>query len=96
MIVFGIGLLIATANYAFSRYILKKRPQQYAIAQIVRQWIQIIYLIILFAVGKNTPWDVRWLLVGGGLGITIPMAWFTYRLVKLNDSLGRKEEANDG
>lgn len=96
VLAFGAGVLIATVNYIFSRYILIKRPSQYAIMQIVRQFIQIAYLIVLLVAGKYTPWDSSWLLVGGGLGVTLPMFWFTYRLVKLNDSLGGKGESADG
>lgn len=96
ILAFGIGVLIAALNYAFSRHIIIKKPAQYAIMQIVRQWIQVAYLIVLLVAGKYTPWDTNWLLVGGCLGITLPMIWFTYRLVKLNDSLSGKEESADG
>lgn len=96
ILAFGIGVLIAVVNYMFSRRVLLKRPSQYAIMQIVRQWIQIAYLLILYIAGKYTPWDSIWLLVGGCLGITLPMFWFTYRLVKLNDSFSGKEESTDG
>lgn len=96
ILAFGIGVLIAAINYAFSRHILMKHLAQYAIMQIVRQWIQIAYLIVLYVAGKYTPWDRTWLLAGGCLGVTLPMFWFTYRLVKLNDSLSGKEENKDG
>lgn len=96
ILAFGIGVLIATVNYIFLRKVLMKKPSQYAIMQMVKQWIQVAYLIVLLVVGKYTPWDTNWLLVGGCLGITLPMIWFTYRLVKLNDSIKRKEESADG
>lgn len=66
----------------------------YAGAQILRQVIQIGYLVLLFTLGGYTPWDPVWLLVGGCLGITVPMIYFTYKLVKLNDK--NKEGDNDG
>jgi len=96
ILTFCVGVAIAAGSYAFSRYVLKRKAKQYAILQIVRQWVQIAYLVVLFLVGKHLPWDTSWLLVGGCLGITLPMFWFTYRLVKLNDSLDRKEESVDG
>ena len=96
ILAFGIGVLIAAVNYKFSQYVLKKHTSQYAIMQIVRQLLQITYLIVLFVAGKYTPWDSGWLLVGGALGITLPMFWFTYRLLKLNDSLSGKEESSNG
>ncbi len=96
ILAFGFGAVIAVINYLFSRHVLHKRPAQYAIMQIVRQWLQIAYLVALFFLGKHTPWNTGWLMIGGCLGVTIPMAWFTYKLVKLNDSLCRKEEPTDG
>ncbi len=93
---FCIGLIIAAMNYALSKYVLKNQPARYALTQIVRQLIQIAFLVVLFVFGEYTPWDRVWLLIGGGLGITLPMIWFTYRLVTLNDSLKRKEDSSDG
>ena len=96
VLAFVTGAAIAAANYAFSRYVLKKHASQYAVLQIVRQLVQIAYLFALLVFGVYTPWDRIWLLVGGALGITLPMFLFTYRLVKLNDSMRGKEESSDG
>lgn len=91
-----IGAAIAALNYAVSRYLLIKRPSVYAGMQIVWQPVQIAYLGALALFGGYTPWDRLWLLVGGALGITLPKFWFTYRLVKLNDSLHEKGGSSDG
>lgn len=93
---FALGIVVASVSYAVSRAILKKCPEKYASYQIVRQILQVGYLILLFAFGGYTPWDSTYLLVGGALGITLPMIWFTYRLVKLNSSSQGKEERSDG
>ena len=93
---FAVGAAVAALNYAFSRYLLTTRPSLYVGTQAVRQAVQVAYLVILLLFGKHTPWDTVWLLAGGALGITLPMFYFTYRLVKLNDSLHRKEESPDG
>lgn len=93
---FAIGTAIATLNYVFSRYFLTKRPSVYAGMQIIWQPVQIAYLGALVLFGGYTPWDRLSLLVGGCLGITLPKFWFTYRLVKLNDSLHKREESLDG
>ncbi len=95
-IAFILGVLIAAGNYFFSRHMLKKRPENYASTQMVRQLLQIAYLVVLFFVGPYTPWDRNWMLVGGCLGITLPMFFFTYKLVKLNESSKRKEDHSDG
>lgn len=93
---FAAGAAVAALNYAVSRYLLTKRPSMYAGMQILWQSVQIAYLAALILFGASTPWDRLWLLAGGCLGITLPMFWFTYRLVKLNDLLHKKEEASDG
>ena len=93
---FAIGVGIAVLNYIVSRYLLIKRPSMYAGLQIVWQPIQIAFLGSLVLFGGYTPWDRLWLLVGGCLGVTLPKFWFIYRLVKLNDSLRKKEESSDG
>lgn len=93
---FIVGALVAAANYMFSQHMLKKHPSNYASTQMVRQLSQIAYLVILFFVGPHTPWDRTWLLIGGCLGITLPMFYFTWKLVKLNESIKRKEESSDG
>lgn len=93
---FGVGAAIAALHYAFSRRLLLKAPARYAVMQFIWQGVQIAYLFALFALGGYTPWDRLWLLAGGCFGITLPMLWFTRRLVKLNDELGKKEARTDG
>lgn len=90
------GAALAAAGYLFSRRMLKTKPERYALSQAVKQIFQILFLAALFAVGGYTPWDRLWLLAGGALGLTLPMIWFTYKLVRLNDSLRGKEDSNDG
>ena len=92
----AVGVGIAAVCYGISRAALLRHPERYGLADIARRLLQVGYLVALYFLGAYTPWDPLWLVVGGGLGITLPMFWFTYRLVKLNDSLDRKEESSDG
>lgn len=89
-----IGIGIAALNYGLSRWCLKKSPERYAMLQPLRSLSQIGYLALILLFGKYTPWDQMWLLVGGVLGITLPMPIFTYRLVKLNDARRKEEDQN--
>ena len=95
LLAFAAGAGIATLNYLLSKYMLKKYPAQYAWTSIIRQILQVLYLVLLFAFGNRTPWDRIWLLLGGALGITGPMFCFTARLLRLADQ-NRKEESKDG
>lgn len=90
------GAAVAALNYALSRYALTARPSRYLGTQIVRQIVQIAYLAILFMFGGHTPWDTVWLLAGGAFGVTLPMFYFTFRLVRLNNSIHAKEDSADG
>lgn len=92
IIAFLAGTLVAYINYLISKYTLKKHPEKFATMQMLRQVIQIGFLVGVFLGGLYTPWDPMWLLVGGCLGVTLPMFFFTYRLVKLNDKNNRKED----
>lgn len=93
---FLLGFAIAAGNYAISRHVLKNRPEQYSLTMIIRQFIQVLFIVLLYLLGKYTPWDRLWLLVGGVLGVTLPMVWFTAKLVKLNDSREGKEDDTNG
>lgn len=96
ILAFCIGVMIAALNYAVSRRVLQRNASRYVMLQMVKQLIQVAFLVFIFILGDYTPWDKVWLLVGGALGVTLPMFYFTYRLVKFNDSLHRKEDSDNG
>ena len=96
IIAFLIGLAISAVNSAISKYVLKYHTSKYPFLQLIRTPLQVGYLVVLYFCGEFTPWKTVWLLVGGALGITLPMLFFTYRLVKLNDSLKKKDGESDG
>ena len=90
------GAVIAWAGYRAQRHALKTKPDAYALVQIAKQLAQIGFLALVYLLGGRTPWDRIWLLAGGALGVTLPMIFFTVRLVKLNDTLHEKEGPEDG
>lgn len=92
LLAFCIGAAIAAVNYGISRYVLKKHPDKYAFTTMIRMVLQVGFLVAVYFLGGYTPWDTLWLLAGGVIGITLPMFWFTYRLVKLNDEAKDRAE----
>ena len=92
VLAFLIGVGISAINFAISKYFVKHKPEHFAAVQLVRQPIQIAYLLLIYFFAAYTPFDRLWLLVGGALGITVPMLFFTVKLVKLNDSVNKKED----
>ena len=96
---FGAGIAVAALNYSVSRLILKKAPAQFAAGTVVRQIIQVGFLLGLYILGEKLPWNRIYLLIGGALGLTLPMIWFTARLIRLNADLqqhpnGKEDESN--
>ncbi len=96
VLAFCVGVLIASVGYFLLKLVLKKYPKSYIAAQFFKQLIQIGYLFALFFFGDKTPWSAMWLLVGGCLGITLPMIFFTSSLLKVNKSSNEKEGSRNG
>ena len=82
------GALISVLNYLLSRYLLIKKTDKYVFSTVLRQIIQVGYLVCVYFVGDSfTTYNVTYLLVGAVLGVTIPMFFLTHSLVKLNESI---------
>ncbi len=95
------GFLIAFANYIFSKKVLVKSPEKYALISVVRQILQVGFLIIVYFVGtKIETVNIIYLLVGAVLGMTLPMIYFTKQILLVNDSIAKskkeKEVETDG
>ena len=91
-----IGFLIAFINYSFSKKALEKAPEKFSLITVVRQILQIGYLAIVYFVGtKIQVADVVYLLVGAVSGMTIPMFYFTKKLLTFNESLVKTKKEDD-
>ena len=98
IITFVLGFAVAGLNFLLSKAILTKQPDKYAFSTILRQLIQVLYIVAVYFVAEKTPWDMMYMLVGAVLGVTLPMFFFTQRLVKINDTMikNRKEGDDNG
>ena len=91
------GLLVAFINYLLSRQVLIKTPDKYALVTVARQVFQVGFLVAVYFIGtKLTAVNVIYLLAGAVLGITVPMIYFTKKLLELNNSSNRKEVSDNG
>ena len=88
------GALLAFLNYRISRCFLKKDEGSFALVSVLRQLLNITFLAALFFIGQYTSLNQLYLLIGGALGITLPMLFFTPRLLRYADE--RKKENEDG
>ncbi len=88
-----IGVGIALLNYLFSKQILVKSPEKYSITTIIRQCIQIGFLVIVYFVFTKFPQvDFIFPIVGAVVGMTIPMFIFTKKLLTLNEQIAVKSK----
>ncbi len=97
----GAGLLVAFVNYLFSKSVLVKAPQKYSLITVVRQILQVGFLAAVYFIGTKTELaDPVYLLVGAVLGMTVPMIYFTKKLLRVNELTAnnkqKKEVETDG
>ena len=95
------GLVIAFVNYLISKKVLIKAPEKYSLVTVVRQILQVGFLALVYLIGTKTQLaDPVYLLVGAVLGMTVPMLFFTKKLLNINGttviSKKEKEVDNDG
>lgn len=91
----SVGFAIAYINYVISKSVLEKSPQKYSFTTVLRQIIQIGYLAAVYFIGEKTGIDVIYLLIGAVLGITLPMFYFTKKLVNFNEAFYKTEKGKE-
>ena len=74
------GALVSWANYLLLRRVLQAKGEAgLGPASMVRTVLSAAYLVILYFIGKRTGFGAA-LLVGGALGLTAMLLFFTLRL----------------
>ena len=96
IIAFAFGVVIAFLNFLLSKAILTKQPEKYAFSTIIRQATQVLYLVAVFFISDYTPWDSWYMLIGAVLGVSVPMIYFTHKLLQLNQSAPPKDNKKEG
>ncbi len=93
------GALIGWINYLLSDAALKKKPGMFSFTFIGRQTLQVGYLVLLYFLAPHTPWSMLTLLLGGALGMTVSLIFFTSRLTKKlkseNSAVSKKEPGSE-
>ena len=83
-IAFVIGTAISFVNYLLSKRILVTRPDQYAITTVIRQLLNVAYLVVCFFIAEHVAVNLAALLIGAVLGLTLSSFYFTWKLLKIN------------
>ncbi len=90
------GLAVAFANYLISKKVLTDAPEKYSLVTVARQILQVGFLALVYFIGTGTKLaDPVYLLVGAALGITVPMLFFTKKLLSVNKSTVKEKEEKE-
>ncbi len=76
------GAALSYVNYLLSRTVLRKKPDFVSATAVFRQIFNVAYLAALYFFAPSTPWGLVPLLLGAAFGITLPMFYFTFLLLK--------------
>lgn len=77
------GLLISFANYLLLRRLIASRGDTgVSLASPIRAILSAAYLVLLYFIGKRTELSSGPLLIGGALGLTVGLFYFTARLTQ--------------
>ncbi len=88
---FAGGALVSWANYLLLRALMAKNGEK-AISMIspIRTLLSVAYLVILYMIGRRTELNSTALLIGGALGLTILLTFFTLRLTRGMNGQGKE------
>ncbi|MBR5438405.1 MAG: hypothetical protein IKV21_05740 [Clostridia bacterium] len=89
------GFLVAFVNYAISKKVLETHAEKFSMATVLRQIIQVGYLIAVYFICSALGQDITFPLVGAVVGMTVPMLFFTKKLVSFNDTLVKKTKEGE-
>jgi hypothetical protein len=85
------GALISWVNYLLLRRLIAGKGQTgMSLASPVRMLLSAVYFLLLFFLGSKTDLNAAALLIGGALGLTAALAFFTLRLARSVDGKGKE------
>lgn len=79
---FAVGAAVAVGNFLITQKFLKSKNSSLGAVSMIRQLVNVGYFVLLYFLAEHLPWDVFPLLIGGALGITLPMLILTPVLMK--------------
>lgn len=96
MAAFVPGVVIAAVNYVVSRKILTGKPETYASTTVIRQVCSVAYLVVAYFVGNRWfPENLLSILLGAALGVTLPLFYFTVKLLRINSEQTKPQNAEE-
>lgn len=90
------GAAVSALNFWINLRTLKANPSALAYMSVVRQLLNVAYLVAVFFLARVLPWGYTAPLVGAAVGLTLPAIFLSMRLAKINDSLSARADASSG
>ena len=89
---FAAAALLSYIEYRVSKKVLLSNEKYYSLVSVIRLFINVIFLAVLFFISKKTEWNMYCLLIGGALGTTLPNIFLTAKLLKIYKDPNDKTE----
>ena len=91
------GCVIAVINDRLNRWAIWKKPGLLGSVSVLREMLNVAYLVAVYLLRSVLPWALAPLLIGAAVGLTVPSILFSLRLAKENDAMNaKKKEESDG
>jgi hypothetical protein len=85
------GALVSWANYLLLKLLMRKNGERgISLISPIRTLLSVAYLLILYMIGRQTELNSTALLLGGALGLTILLTFFTLRLTRGLNGQGKE------
>lgn len=85
------GALVSWANYLLLKLLMRKNGERgISLISPIRTLLSVAYLLILYMIGRRTELNSTALLLGGALGLTILLTFFTLRLTRGLNGQGKE------
>jgi len=81
-IALAVGAALSFLNYLVTKKIIEKNSSHLAVISILRQTLNIAYLVAIYFLSRYLPWPLEAMLVGGALGVTVPSFILSAKLAK--------------
>ena len=89
------GTLVATINYLISKRALGKKPNAFAVVFIIRQAINIAYVLGAYFLAPITTFNTWYFVIGAVMGATLPSIFFTKKLLATSNKFENKTSENN-
>ncbi len=76
------GILIAWINARLTAKAAVSGTTTLSLIPVLRMVLSVGYLVLVYLVSPYLPWERLWPLAGACVGLTLPMFFFTFRLLQ--------------